>query len=92
MLLVTYDFENDKLRTKFSKFLQKFGRRIQYSVFEVKNSARILKNIMSEVELRYKPHFSDVDSVLIFNVCEGCKKRTCRYGSHAHEEKEVIFF
>lgn len=92
MLLVTYDFENDKLRTKFSKFLKKYGRRVQYSVFEVKNSPRILKNIKTEVELRYKPHFSEVDSILIFTVCEGCKKRTGRYGSHAHEEKEVIFF
>jgi len=92
MLLVTYDFHNDKLRTKFAKFLKKFGRRVQYSVFEVKNSARLLKNIQSEVELRYKPHFSDVDSVLIFSVCDGCRKKIGRFGSHAHEEKDVIFF
>lgn len=92
MLLVTYDFRNDKMRTKFSKFLKKFGRRIQYSVFEVKNSQRILKNIKSEIELKYQPNFSNVDSVLIYSVCNGCKKKVGRFGSHVHEEEDVIFF
>ena len=92
MLLITYDFRNDKMRSKFSKFLKKYGRRIQYSVFEVKNSERILKNIKSEVELKYKPYFSNVDSILIFSICNGCMKKVGRYGSHTHEEKEVIFF
>ena len=92
MLLVTYDFRNDKMRAKFAKFLKRFGRRIQYSVFEIKNSARILQNIQSEVKLRYKPHFSEIDSVLIFSVCHGCQKKVGRFGSHAHEEKNVIFF
>ncbi len=45
MYLVLYDIEDDRLRTRFSKFLQKYGRRLQYSVFEVKNSKRILDNI-----------------------------------------------
>ena len=92
MLLVTYDFRNDKIRTKFSKFLKKFGRRIQYSVFEIENSTRILKNIQSEIELKYKPYFSSVDSVLIFSVCNGCIKKVGRFGSHVNEEKDVIFF
>ena len=42
MLIVAYDIHNDKLRTKFWKLLKKFWRRLQYSVFEVKNSERIL--------------------------------------------------
>ena len=43
MLIISYDISNDKLRTKFSKFLCKFGYRLQYSVFEIKNSKRILR-------------------------------------------------
>ncbi|PIQ79873.1 MAG: CRISPR-associated endonuclease Cas2, partial [Parcubacteria group bacterium CG11_big_fil_rev_8_21_14_0_20_41_14] len=46
MIIVSYDFENDNVRSKFSKFLKKFGRKLQYSVYEIRNSNRILQNIL----------------------------------------------
>ena len=75
MLLITYDFSNDKVRTKFSRFLCKFGTRIQYSVFQIKNSPRVLNNITSEIEMKYKKQFGNCDSILIFKICEGCDKK-----------------
>ena len=45
MILVSYDIQNDKLRAKFAKFILKFGERKQYSVYEIKNSQRILSLI-----------------------------------------------
>lgn len=92
MLLIAYDFANDKVRSKFSKFLEKFGRRIQYSVFEIGNSPRVLTNILKEIELVYKKKFKKEDSILIFPVCEGCKKKVVRYGYAANEENEVLIF
>lgn len=35
MVVVSYDISNDKLRTKFAKYLSRFGHRLQYSVFEM---------------------------------------------------------
>lgn len=92
MLIVSYDFTDNRARSKFSKFLKKFGRKIQYSVYEIKNSQRILRNILDEVELRYKKQFKGSDSILIFQICEGCKKKIIRYGYAANEEKEIIYF
>ncbi|HAZ16828.1 MAG TPA: CRISPR-associated endonuclease Cas2 [Candidatus Jacksonbacteria bacterium] len=92
MLLVSYDISSDRVRGKFSKFLEKYGRRVQYSVFEVKNSKRVLNNITNEVECVYKPKFENTDSVAIFRVCEGCKNRVIKYGSMAHDEKDIVFF
>lgn len=92
MLIVSYDFTDDKIRGKFSRFLKKFGRKIQYSIYEIKNSPRVLKNIINEVELRYKKHFEKSDSILIFSICDACIKKIRRYGYAANEEKEVIFF
>lgn len=57
MYLVLYDIEDDRLRTRFSKFLQKYGRRLQYSVFEVKNSKRILDNIKTEIKTNFSKKF-----------------------------------
>ena len=92
MFIIAYDFSNDKTRTKFSKFIQKFGRKIQYSVYEIKNSQRVLQNILSEVELVYKKSFKGTDSILIFQICEGDKKKIKRYGYAENEEKEVLIF
>ena len=78
MLLVSYDISNDKIRTRFSKFLSKFGFRLQYSVFEINNSATVLRNIQAEIENTYVKYFTEEDSIIIFNLSETCKK-TC-YG------------
>ncbi|NEQ98815.1 MAG: CRISPR-associated endonuclease Cas2 [Cyanothece sp. SIO2G6] len=34
LVLVTYDSPNDRRRLKLSNFLEGYGRRVQYSVFE----------------------------------------------------------
>ncbi|PIQ69003.1 MAG: CRISPR-associated endonuclease Cas2 [Candidatus Taylorbacteria bacterium CG11_big_fil_rev_8_21_14_0_20_46_11] len=92
MIIASYDFSNDKVRTKFSKFLKKFGRKLQYSVYEIRNSDRVLQNIKKEVELKYKKKFSNADSVLVMELCERCKKNVCRYGYAVNDEKDVVVF
>ena len=74
MIIVCYDFVSNKKRAKFSKFLKKYGYKVQYSVYMIRNSRRILKNILTEIDLKYKKTFENTDSILIFSVCEGCKK------------------
>lgn len=53
MIIISYDISDDKKRTIFAKYLQKFGHRIQYSVFEIDNSQRVLQNISAEIENRF---------------------------------------
>ena len=68
MYLVVYDIENDRLRTRFSNFLKRFGIRVQFSVFEIENSQRILDNIRIEIKEKFKDKFGQSDSVLVFKV------------------------
>ena len=68
MYLVVYDIQNDKLRTQFAKFLERYGIRMQYSVFSVVNSPRILANIKVEIANRFEKRFSQGDSVLVYQV------------------------
>ncbi len=92
MYIVSYDFESTRRRTKFSTFLKKFGRRIQYSIFEIKNSKRVLENIRTEVQTVYEPHFTNADSIYIIHLCETCKQKVERYGYAANEEAPVVLF
>ena len=91
MLIVSYDFENDKTRAKFARFLEKYGNRIQYSVWQVKDSQRVLQNILTEVELKYKKEFTDGDSIYIFHTCKSCDGKIKRYGYAKHEESDLIY-
>lgn len=92
MLIISYDFESNRKRARFSKFIQKYGRRIQYSVFEIRNSGRVLQNILDEIELKYRKQFTGADSVLIFQVCKGCRKGVLRYGYAENEESDIVVF
>ena len=88
MLLITYDITDDKLRTKFAKYLSKFGFRLQYSVFEIHNSQRILDNIRAEINNKYTKHFTQEDSIMIFDIKDNCKKEC--YGYAKNEDKDYF--
>lgn len=92
MLIISYDFANDKTRTKFSKLLEKYGWRMQYSVFVVRNSPRVLRNIVAEIDKKYKKLFKENDSIVIFPVCKTCNGKIIRYGNATHEQEDVIYF
>jgi CRISPR-associated protein Cas2 len=92
MLLLSYDISDDKLRTSFSKFLDKYGRRFQYSVYQIRNSPRVLNNIVAEIEKVYGKQFGGADSVVIFTICDGCKNKIKRFGFAKNEELDVVVF
>ena len=89
MLLVAYDISNNKLRTKFAKFLEKHGGRLQYSIFEIKNSQRILDIVKAEIEGEFEPKFEQTDSIIIFNLSKQCK--LTQFGYAKNSDEEVIF-
>lgn len=89
MLIISYDIASTSLRTRFSKYLAKFGFRLQYSVFQIRHSETLLKNIKIKIESDFGRKFKDTDSVIIFHLSKQCKKHT--FGYAKHDEKEVIF-
>lgn len=92
MLIVAYDFVDDKKRAGFAKFLSKYGFRIQYSVFKIDNSKRVLENILSAIDHTYKKTFTSTDSIVIFDTCCACDKKIRRYGYAKNEDADILFF
>lgn len=88
MILISYDISNDKLRNQFSKFIKKYGSRIQYSVFEITNSKRMLNNIMCEIKNKFEKKFTQADSVIIIETSENCK--ITKMGFAKNEESDII--
>jgi CRISPR-associated protein Cas2 len=88
MIIVSYDISDDKLRTKFAKFLSKHGYRLQYSIFQIKNSKRILSLVSSEIKNKFEKKFDETDSIMILNLSEQCK--ITRYGYAKNDEEDLI--
>ena len=88
MRVVSYDISDDKLRTKFSKYLSKFGHRLQYSVFEIDNSKRIVDNIVTDIKNRFEKCFTQQDSVIIFKLSSSCE--VLRFGYAKNDEKDFF--
>lgn len=88
MIIVSYDIRNDRLRGKFARFLLRFGCRIQFSVYRIENSPRVLDNIIAGIQTTFLPQFSEEDSVLILNLSKSCE--IIKMGYIAHEDEPFL--
>lgn len=83
--LISYDISDDRFRTKASKLLQGYGRRVQKSVFECPNlTERQLLRIQGELD-RLIDH--ETDSVRFYRQCKGCLAQFELVGSGEQPEK-----
>lgn len=90
MLVVSYDISNDKLRTKFSKMLEKNGAiRLQYSVYEINNTKRIVDNVKLQIEQKFAKQFGGEDSIILMEVNENTTKK---YGNAIHRDQAILYF
>lgn len=90
MIILAYDIKDDELRTEFSKFLLSYGRRIQYSVYEINNSQRILSLVKSKIINNFEKRFSQADSVFIFQLKN--TDQITRFGFAKNEESDLIMY
>ncbi len=89
MLVISYDIHDTKLRTRFSKMLTKNGAiRLQFSVYEVNNTKRVLDNLMIKID-QFAKDFSGADSVIIFDVSAVKLKK---YGNAIHRDTDIVYF
>lgn len=69
--LITYDIISDKRRKKLSELLDKYGYRVNYSVYECELNQRKLDNLLAEVELQ-KLIDKKYDSLRFYHICKNC--------------------
>lgn len=88
MIIISYDISDNKKRAKFSKYIKKFGHMLQYSVYQIDNSDRILDNIVSDINNKFMKIFDQNDSVYIFHMTSKC--RVEKFGYARNEDKSLL--
>ncbi len=77
LVIVSYDIEKNRTRTRLAKKLKDFGPRVQKSVFE----ADITEDEMSKLfELLEKVQLEENDSIRLYRICAGCQKNINIWG------------
>ena len=88
LVLVVYDIPDDKRRTKLATFLEGYGRRVQYSVFECFMDLKKMKKLHEAIERRVKP---DEDSVRLYWITRDSFERAMVIGQPPLEEPPSFY-
>ncbi|ACD90007.1 CRISPR-associated protein Cas2 [Chlorobium limicola DSM 245] len=70
-ILVTYDIENDRRRTKIHKVLEGYGISVQYSVFECFLSDNDYAGLRQRLQNLLDPNHP-LDSIRYYRLCRNC--------------------
>jgi CRISPR-associated protein Cas2 len=88
LVLVVYDVPDNKRRTKLANFLEGYGRRVQYSVFECFLSLAEMKALHDKVQKRIK---EDEDNVRFYWIPKDAVPRTLTLGSTPPREPPTVY-
>lgn len=89
--VISYDITNDKRRRLVSNYLEAYGIRVQYSVFESeinKTQVEILKKGLKKIINKNE------DTIRIYNICGECRKKIETLGLNKGEfyDKEYLIY
>lgn len=79
--VVVYDIRKDKNRDKISKLLEKYGIRVNYSVFECLFTEKQLASVQEKVVRLIDKHS---DSVIYYPLCLDCYAGICYQPKQLH--------
>ena len=77
LILISYDIEDDKTRTKLAKKLLDFGPRVQFSVFEADITENELTKLLGLIN---KVKLVENDSIRLYYICEACVRKIKIWG------------
>jgi CRISPR-associated protein Cas2 len=82
-VIIAYDVTDDRRRYRFCKLLERYGERIQYSVFELYITQKELYKLVDDL---HQLMDSKADRLLVMRLCGGCHTSIGRYGNTGQYE------
>lgn len=77
LIIVSYDIEDDRKRTRLAKRLKNFGPRVQKSVFEGDVDDKELEKLTAFLQ---DEQLDKGDSIRLYMICADCRKKIKIWG------------
>jgi len=77
LTVIAYDVTNDRRRTRISNFLEDYGTRVNYSVFECELEREEFEQVQAQLTDLIDTH---KDRIVFYRLCEGCRVRRSAIG------------
>ena len=90
MIIIAYDISDTKLRTKVSNFLERYGTRIQYSIFQCKYSYSRWERIVTEFECSFQKSIRPTDSIIFWYFSNDQETNVKKYGYSYYADSSSI--
>lgn len=87
-IVISYDIEDDKRRTRIHRILKNFAQWVQYSVFECDVSRAqylVLRHRLDDAINK-----AEGDSVRLYFLCEDCQRKVERIGGEVPRQGGTI--
>ena len=86
--LICYDIQEQKIRTKVAKLLEKRAYRVKYSVFWAEFTEREAKALQEELLARVAK--AERPLLLMTPVCAACAERIWQVGKRLEEAQDFV--
>ncbi len=90
--VVAYDISDNKRRKKVGDALEAYGKRVNYSVFEIHIKSKSEQNRLEDILLKLLKPKSD--SLRFYSLCQNCIKKSWSLGDEPapFDQNAVYFF
>lgn len=85
--VIAYDIKEDKIRSKIAKLLEKYGIRVNNSVFECMFTNAQYAKIHLQIELLINKH---EDSIVYYPICVNCFTKIVYQPKHLKTVETIL--
>ncbi len=86
LFVIAYDIKDDSKRLEISNLLSRYGKRVNFSVFEILLNKREIKCISTILR---KKIARNKDRIIIYQLCWSCKGKIDRLG-YKQPKEEIV--
>lgn len=90
-VIFAYDIRSNRRRNKVAKLLETYGERVNYSVFELFISAKLIHQLVQKLNKMIQ---HNTDKVLVYKICRKCTDNRIEIGRPYKDEgctQSIVF-
>ena len=80
MILVLYDIGSVRTQTKLRQYLERYGTRLQYSVYQIFATPPEIKEVLSTIRINFVPNLETGDSIVVIPLSTAILDKCQVYG------------